>query len=439
MTRKIAIQSLNKKISSEDLKLKIMTEFMSQNKSYILNKNKTGDENKFLQDLKSNYLNYRKNWTLQPKEIIKNKLTNIDIEKNKIIPLCVDIEVAAVCDLACPHCYRQFIATPDKIISEKLCKNLIDQASDMGVPSIKFNWRGEPLLHPKLSEFILYAKQKGILETIINTNATMLSEKMCEKLIESGLDILIFSFDGGSAKTYEKLRPGRFKENSFNNVYENIKNFKKARDKAKSQLPLTKVQMVLTEDTFQEQDEFFKLFDDYVDDVSVKQYTERGGELDTLKIDLINKNKISKDKQNNELLRDPDGNLFISKGRLPCEQPYQRMLVTYDGRVSMCCYDWGSMHPIGYVDQLAIDIGDKDYKKIKDQIAIKKKGFELMKPVMPKNFNFPKKEVLSLQQVWTGYEMDKVRSKHMNDKLEEVEICKKCPFKETYEWELIKN
>ena len=53
------------------------------------------------------------------------------------------------------------------------------------------------------------------------------------------------------------------------------------------------------------------------------------------------------------------------------------MLVTYDGRVSMCCYDWGSMHPVGYVDKLAIETGEKEYNKIKkaDQ---KTKGFDLM-------------------------------------------------------------
>ena len=35
---------------------------------------------------------------------------------------------------------------------------------------------GEPLLNPKIYEYINYAKKKGILETIINTNATNLTE-----------------------------------------------------------------------------------------------------------------------------------------------------------------------------------------------------------------------------------------------------------------------
>ena len=89
----------------------------------------------------------------------------------------------------------------------------------------------------------------------------------------------IYSFDGGSKETYEKMRPGRFKENTFEHIYNNIKNFNKIRDGRKSKFPYTKIQMILTEDTFKEKESFFNLFSDCVDDVSVSQYTERGGQL----------------------------------------------------------------------------------------------------------------------------------------------------------------
>ena len=210
--RKQAIESLNKS-NSEEFRVNRMLDYMHLNKAYLFNKINDDKKNEiFLKNLKDNYLKYRNDWKNQPKRIIDDKLSNTKIKSNKIFPLCVDIETAAVCDLACPHCYRQFVTTPDKIISESLCYKIIDQAAEMNVPSIKFNWRGEPLLHPKLCDFIRYAKQKGILETIINTNATKLNLKLSEKLVDSGLDILIFSFDGGTKKTYEKLRPGRFRK-----------------------------------------------------------------------------------------------------------------------------------------------------------------------------------------------------------------------------------
>ena len=117
---------------------------------------------------------------------------------------------------------------------------------------------------------------------MINTNATKLNEEMSEKLIKSGLDIMIYSFDGGTKDTYEKMRPGRFGKNNFDDIYKNILNFSKIRKKLNSQLPRTKIQMILTDETRKVQKEYFELFKDIVDDVSVKQYTERGGNLNDL-------------------------------------------------------------------------------------------------------------------------------------------------------------
>ena len=189
--------------------------------------------------------------------------------------------------------------------------------------------------------------------------------------------------------------------------------------------------MVLTKETYEEQEEYFSLFKGIVDDVSVKQYTERGGDIKETDVgqNNIDKNKI--------YMKNFDGDLFVSQGRLPCEQPFQRMLITYDGRVSMCCYDWGSMHPVGYVDNLAIATGDKEFEKVKKDADQNKKGFELMNLKIPEKFNEPEKKISTLDEIWHGKEINKVREQHLKNKLEEVTICKKCPFKDTYDWKKV--
>jgi hypothetical protein len=163
----------------------------------------------------------------------------------------------------------------------------------------------------------------------------------------------------------------------------------------------------------------------------LKQYTERGGDIKESEI-------LDKKLDNNKIyMKNFDGDLFVSKGRLPCEQPFQRMLITYDGRVSMCCYDWGSMHPIGFVDDLAIKTGDQEFKKIKKQADNKKKGFELMNLKLPEKFNNPENKVSTLREIWNGDEINKVRKLHLENKIDNVIICKKCPFKDTYNWKKI--
>ena len=418
-----------------------MLENMSENKAYLhaLSGHSSKDSVELLKSFKVRYAEYRRLWFDQSKECFSQEIFGPGLIDNGYTPLCIDIETASICDLACPFCYRESLATPDKIISEKLFRKIIDQASNIGVPSIKLNWRGEPLMHPKLPKMIEYAKSKGILEVIINTNATHLSSNVSQKLINAGLDLMIYSFDGGSKETYERMRPGRFKENSFDAVYGNIMEFSRIRKKNNAKFPRTKIQMILTKETHEEQDSFFNLFNDYVDEVTVTQYSERGGNVADLSeldqetyVNLCRSLGVSNDAP---YLRNAEGEIGISDRRIPCEQPYQRMLVTYDGRVAMCCYDWGAMQPIGYVSEDCFKDQDADKKLVMKRIDDGRKGFELLSEVsIPPKFNQPTMRVQTLSKIWEGREVEKVREKHGYGQVDQVNICKKCPFKDTYHW-----
>lgn len=211
-------------------RVKFMIDNMNENLAFIeylkLNKNFSEEEKlKSLEDFKQRFQLYRTNWKSNPINAYK------DNNFENYLPLCLDIETASICDLACPHCFREYIITPDKIMNFELYKKIIDTAVKWKVPSIKLNWRGEPLLNPKLSKFINYAKNNGILEVSINTNATNLDEKKSNELIDSGLDLIIYSFDGGTKKTYEKMRPSRFKNNKFEDVLKNIRQFNEIKKK----------------------------------------------------------------------------------------------------------------------------------------------------------------------------------------------------------------
>jgi MoaA/NifB/PqqE/SkfB family radical SAM enzyme len=411
---------------------------MEHNKSFIsaakLNRSPT-----LLAQYQDQFANYRKLWFEQQHIADGKGLTGAGLLKNGLVPLCVDVETAAICDLACKFCFRDTLATPDKIMDEQLFKRIVDQAVDLGVPSMKFNWRGEPLMNPKLPKFIEYAKNKGILDTIINTNATHLDKSKSRDLINAGLDFMIYSFDGGTKETYETMRPGRFKHNSFDNVYSNIEGFHEVRQQMGAKFPYTKIQMILTDKTYREQESFYSLFNDCVDEVTVTQYSERGGNFEDLTevqkseyTDLCNKLNLP---PGTAYLRDSEGNVSVSKKRKPCEQPYQRLLITYDGRVAMCCYDWGAMHPVGYVSDKSFENENADKDDVLRKIKDKRKGFEMLTSVrQPPKFNNAKKIVESLGQIWEGEEISDVRLKHVSDRFDCVKICKGCSFKDTYDW-----
>ena len=419
---------------------KYMIENMSHNHAFkALSKNST-DHSKILEQMQNEYKNYRKNWVniLNSYKIDSHFKTGSKIPP----PLSVDIETASICDLACPHCSREYVVTPDKIMHFDLYKKIIAECKKLNVPSIKLNWRGEPLLNPKINEFVKYAKDQGILEVSINTNAVTLTEEKAEKLINSGLDVIIFSFDGGSKKTYEKLRPGRFHKNNFEQVYGNIKKFSETKKRMNSKFPITKIQMILTKDSREETDNFYELFYDIIDDVTVTQYNERGGSVKDLTdsqqkklSDYLKKNNLD---ETTPYMVNFEGEIFISKKRKACEQIFQRLMLTYNGRAGMCCHDWGAQHGVGFIDKDAYQNDDKEFLKVKEKIDANKKGFELLKDAkLPNKFNEPESKVESIEEIWNGKELNKVRKIHRENKLNELKVCENCTFKDTYYWEKV--
>jgi hypothetical protein len=99
-----------------------MIEYMSDNKAYVYAKEAAGGDpdGKLLESFRERFRWYRHAWRASPRYSVENRLIGDRFRDQKLIPLCIDIEVAAVCDLACPFCYRQSIATPDKIKSKYL-------------------------------------------------------------------------------------------------------------------------------------------------------------------------------------------------------------------------------------------------------------------------------------------------------------------------------
>ncbi len=428
----------------ESNRLDYAIQYMKHNKAYLYAVERSGGDSdgNLLNSFIECFTAYRTGWRNNPQYAVENSLGQRFYQETGYIPLCIDIETSSICDLACPFCYRQSIITPDMLIKEALFFSVIEECEKIGVSSVKLNWRGEPLLHPKLPNFIDYAKKHGILETIINTNAVTLTEAKSRALINSGLDLMIYSFDGGTKETYEKMRPGRFQDNLFEKVYGNIRRFAQIRQEMGTPFPRTKIQMVLTEETFNEQASFFNMFSDCVDDVSVKAYTERGGDLSDLDAtdrsvvaDYLNERHLPID---TPYWKDIDGNIFVCVGRLPCEQIYQRLVVAYDGSVSMCCYDWGGEYPVGYVDFRSIDEGNQAYETVVKKIRAKARGFKSMsKARMPEEFIDIPKKVQSLKEIWDGRILNNVRQSHVCGMIESIPICKHCQFKETYKWQKV--
>ena len=111
-------------------------------------------------------------------------------------PIYLLIEPVSSCNLRCIMCFQideSFSKNQNfmGMMNIDLFKNIIDQAVQGGTQAITLASRGEPTLHPKLDEMLEYCTGK-FLELKINTNATLLNEKLIHKILQSGVTDVYF-------------------------------------------------------------------------------------------------------------------------------------------------------------------------------------------------------------------------------------------------------
>jgi radical SAM protein with 4Fe4S-binding SPASM domain len=289
---------------------------------------------------------YRKKWVDWPRNFYTGKF-----------PLHLDIEATSICNLKCAFC-----ATSHKLkdfergtLNIKLFKKIIDEGTAHGLCAIKLNsgMRGEPLINKSLPKMIEYAKQKGIMDVYFNTNAMLLTEKISKKIIEAGLDRISISFDGTSSEVYEKNRRGA----SYKKVLNNIQDLIKVREDLKSAIPLVRVQTVaLPEINLGEYKNFWENIADEVAFIDFKDYSDIRYEL---------------------------------TDDWACPYIWQRMMITWDGNIHVCGFDYTLDHELGNV-------------KTND-----------------------------IRTVWNGREMDRIRTLHKNGLSHTIRICNECSFRNT--------
>lgn len=267
------------------------------------------------------YLEYRRKWEENPPKFIVEDA-----------PIHLDIETSSICNLKCPMCCVTIEAQKEDggtiakgIMSWETYTKIIDEAAEIGVYSVKLNWRGEPTINKLLPQMIKYAKDKGIIDVMINTNGVLMDEEYTKKIIDAGVDKVFFSFDSIKPDKYEKIRVGA----KFDDVVRNIKYFAEYNEK-KGHPVYTRVQKVLMNDTEDENQDFINFFSDIVDQVAFEDYYPYG--------DLEYGKKVES----------------CEKIQFACSQLWQRMLITFDGECRVCCRSGVELFSVGNISNRTI-------------------------------------------------------------------------------------
>jgi putative metalloenzyme radical SAM/SPASM domain maturase len=120
------------------------------------------------------------------------------------------VETTTRCNLKCAMCVKE--SPRSGIIDGDLSIETFDAISP-ALPNIEaliLNGIGEPLLHPRIEEFIHRAKllMKSGSWVGFQSNGTLLSEQRAGTLVEAGLDRICLSIDALLPETFRTIRKG---------------------------------------------------------------------------------------------------------------------------------------------------------------------------------------------------------------------------------------
>ncbi len=134
------------------------------------------------------------------------------------------LEINSVCNNKCIYCYLPKLADRQKINSNDYFKKNLLKFRKKNVESVDFTG-GEPTLSDSLFELVKFAKDSGYRNRTLVTNGRMLAyEKYCQKILDSGINAVVLSFDGPNEKIADAVTGV---QGSFRQVVKAIKNIKR--------------------------------------------------------------------------------------------------------------------------------------------------------------------------------------------------------------------
>ena len=249
---------------------------------------------------------------------------------NHIRPIDVSLELASICNQACNYCYhsdQKTLPFQKGIMSERIAKLIILDASRLNVPSIKLNYRGESTLNPNFEMLTEFAKDHAgkytFQERITNSNFKFdinrddIFRGLCNQTKVK------VSFDSFVPGVMEHQRAG----SDIIKAMENITKFYNFKYRKDTELVIQAVRTKLNanEDIAYEVKKLWPTAK-----ISIRDMVS--GRVESVKSDALENRP-----------RD------LSE-RKSCIQAHARLIFNFEGKAQMCCPDIGSVLTVGNIE-----------------------------------------------------------------------------------------
>lgn len=264
-------------------------------------------------------------------EIFQTQLKQGRLEDPGPFPKVILIDTVSYCNLKCSMCAHKKMTRKKGIMAWPLFKKIIDEIAEVNKDTrVWMVFFGEALIlgkrKPTIFDMIAYAKNKGLTDMVLNSNANLLNKESAIKLIASGLDAVYFGIDAFTPETYSKVRVG----GDYKKVIYNIKNLVHLKKTAAAERPEIYVQFVEMDINAQEKEEFIKFWKGHGVIVKIRPKISWAG------------------------LTDAPNLILNIKDRWPCHWGMQSLAITDTGKVVTCAVDLDAKFIAGDVNNQSI-------------------------------------------------------------------------------------
>lgn len=250
-------------------------------------------------------------------------------------PYAYSVESSGHCQLRCPECPTgAAVLTRKKGNIDLLLYSKIINEIKRYTFYLNLYFQGEPLLHPQIDVLIRKAAEERIYTTL-STNAQLLNEAMCKKLVSSGLSRIIISLDGFSQEIYEQYRKG----GDVQRVKKGILSLISTRKEMHATNPVIVVQPLAFEHNKEEIEEI----QNWCRSIGVDKL-----EIKTVQMNEFGDDSVKPAKDHSRYENISSGAFkFRKKAYNHCWRQWSNPVITWDGLLLPCCYDKDAKHILG--------------------------------------------------------------------------------------------
>lgn len=181
------------------------------------------------------------------------------------------------CTRKCRMCPMFTAAPKDQIfITDEIMERALKAVGDRPV-SLEVSAYGEPFTHPHADDYMFLSRKLAPkAEIIYVTNGSVLTRERCEKIVDSGIDILQCSLDAGSPETYKWLTGS----NAYDHTCRNLETLVEVREQRGGKHLKIQTHIIGIKELAHEFEPFVEKWSKIVDQAVVRTYGNWGGRVD---------------------------------------------------------------------------------------------------------------------------------------------------------------